>query len=178
MDERDAESLIAAAIPRTAGVWADVGAGDGTFTRALLHLLGPGSRIYAIDRDRKALARLARQTDGTTGSVIPVVADLAYPFELSGDAPPELDGMLFANILHYFRDPAELLGRLVAWLAPEGRVVIVEYDGRGPNRWVPYPVPRSRLPDLALRAGLKPPTITAERPSAYGGTMYVAVAER
>jgi len=178
MDERDAESLIAQAIPKTAGVWADVGSGDGTFTRALLHLLGPGSRVYASDRDRKALARLARQTDGTTGSVIPVAADLARPFELSGDARPELDGMLFANSLHYFRDPAEVLERLAAWLGPEGRVVIVEYDGRGPNRWVPYPILRSALPDLARRAGLKPPTITGERPSAYGGAMYVAVAER
>jgi trans-aconitate methyltransferase len=170
MDERDAESLIAAAIPRTAGVWADVGAGDGTFTRALLHLLGPGSRIYAIDRDRKALSNI--------GSAIPVVADLAHRFELPGVTRPELDGLLFANVLHYFRDPADVLTRLVAWLGPAGRVVIVEYDDRGPNRWVPYPVPRSRLPDLLRGAGLKPPTITAERPSAYGGTMYVAVAER
>lgn len=178
MDERDAESLIAKAIPRTAGVWADVGAGDGTFTRALLQLLGPGSRIYAIDRDRKALAKLVRQTDGTSSSVIPVVADLARQFELPGDTRPVLDGVLFANSLHYFRDPAELLGRLVAWLGPEGRVVIVEYDGRSANRWVPYPIPRSRIPDLVQHAGLKPPTITAERPSAYGGTMYVAVSER
>lgn len=178
MDERDAESLIAEAIPRTTGVWADVGAGDGTFTRALLHLLGPGSRIYAIDRDRTALARLARHTDGTSGSVIPVVADLAHPFELPGEVRPQLDGMVFANSLHYFGDPAELLGRLVAWLGPQGRVVIVEYDGRRPNRWVPYPLPRSRLPDLVRRAGLKPPTITAERPSAYGGSIYVAAAER
>ena len=178
MDERDAESLIAAAIPRTAGVWADVGSGDGTFTRTLLHLLGPGSRIYAIDRDRKALAKLARQTDGTSGSVVPVVADLAHPFKLPGDARPVLDGVLFANSLHYFRDPEDLLGRLVTWLGPEGRVVIVEYDGRPANRWVPHPIPISRLPDLVGRAGLKPPAITAERPSAYGGTMYVAVAER
>jgi SAM-dependent methyltransferase len=178
MNERDAELLIAEAIPRTAGVWADVGAGDGTFTRALLHLLGPGSRIYAIDHNRTALARLARQTDGMSGSVIPVDADLAHPFELPGNARPQLDGVLFANSLHYFREPADLLGRLVAWLGPEGRVVIVEYDGRSANRWVPYPLPRSRLLDLLRRAGLEPPTITAERPSAYGGTMYVAVAER
>jgi len=172
MDERDAVSLIAGAIPRTAGVWADIGAGAGTFTRALLQLLGPGSRVYAIDRDRKALSRL------TSDSVIPVVADLAQPFELPGDPAPRLDGIVCANILHYFGDPGELLGRLVPWLGSNGRVVIVEYDGRRPNRWVPYPIPRSRLSDLARNAGLQPPTITAERPSSYGGTIYVAAVER
>jgi len=172
MDERDAASLMARAIPKTAGVWADVGAGAGTFTRVLLQLLGAGSRVYAIDRDRRALSRL------TGDGVIPVIADLAQPFEIPGDPAPQLDGILCANILHYFRDPAELLRRLVVWLGPQGRMVIVEYDGRGPNRWVPYPVPRSRLPNLVRSVGLKPPAITAERSSAYGGMIYVAVAER
>lgn len=148
------------------------------FTRALLRLLGPRSIVYAVDRDGKALARLARQTPGASGTVVTIVADIAQPFELPGEQPPRLDGMLFANVLHYFPDPAELLGRLVAWLGPRGRVVIVEYEGRRPNRWVPYPVSLSQLPDLVRRAGLLPPTITASRPSAYGGTIYVAVAER
>ncbi len=172
MDARDAESLIAGAIPQTRGVWADVGAGGGSFTCALVRLLGPGSRVYAIDRDRKSLSRL--KSDG----VIPVVADLAHPFELPGDPRPRLDGLLFANVLHYFREPDKLLGRLVPWLGPKGRVVIVEYDGRGPNRWVPYPISRSQLADLVRGAGLKLPNIVGERPSAYGGTSYAAAAER
>jgi len=54
----DAQALIAGAVPRRAGVWADLGAGDGTFTQALARLLEPGSRIYAVDRDRAALAAL------------------------------------------------------------------------------------------------------------------------
>lgn len=178
MDQRDAESLIAGAIPESAGVWADLGAGDGTFTRALLRLLGPHARVYAIDRDRGALAKLMRSNGITRDNVIPVVADIARPFELPGNPFPRLDGMLFANLLHYFRDPAELIGRFVAWLRPHGRVVIVEYDGRRANSWVPYPISLAQLPDTLQRAGLPPPTITASRPSAYGGTMYVAVAER
>lgn len=62
--------------------------------------------------------------------------------------------MLFANTLHYLHDPADVLGRFVGWLRPHGRVVIVEYDGRQANRWVPYPVSLSQLPDLVRRAGL------------------------
>src|SRR6266481_225422 len=39
----EAVGLIGGAIPRRAGTWADFGAGDGTFTRALVELLGQDS---------------------------------------------------------------------------------------------------------------------------------------
>jgi trans-aconitate methyltransferase len=178
LDSRDAESLLAGAIPNRAGIWADLGAGDGTFTRALLGLLGPNALVYAIDHDREALATLMKSTGITGENVIPLVADIARPFDLPGRAQPALDGLLLANVLHYFRDPAALLGRFVAWLQPQGRVVIVEYDGRRANRWVPYPISRAELPGVVQRAGLSAPTITASRPSAYGGTIYVAAAEK
>lgn len=61
------------------------------FTRALLRLLGSESRVYAIDRDPKAIARLERLT-GSVGNVIPVVADIAQLFELPERPKPELDG--------------------------------------------------------------------------------------
>jgi hypothetical protein len=56
--------------------------------------------------------------------------------------------------------------------------VIVEYDRRAANRWVPYPIAMTRLPDLAARAGLSAPMVTATRPSAFGGILYVAAADR
>src|SRR5919197_1039767 len=96
----DAASLIAAAVPRHTGVWADLGAGDGTFTRALGRLLGPGSRIYAVDRDRAALASLERAgLDGIT--VTTVAADLTRLATLPGVAACTLDGVLLANTLHF-----------------------------------------------------------------------------
>ena len=59
MDTRDAIALIAGAVPtHESAVWADFGAGDGTFTRALLELLGSGARVYAVDRDATALAAI------------------------------------------------------------------------------------------------------------------------
>jgi len=60
MDTRDAVALLAGAVPREAGTWADLGAGTGTFTRALVELLGATARIYAVDRDASAVATLAR----------------------------------------------------------------------------------------------------------------------
>src|SRR5262249_1447870 len=62
--------------------------------------------------------------------------------------------------------------------APGGRVVIVEYDQREATRWVPYPIPRRRLAELAAAAGLAAPSFTASRASAFGGELYVARLER
>jgi hypothetical protein len=58
MNTREAVALIADAVPRASGTWADVGAGRGTFTRALVELVGPGSRIYAVDQDHIALGAI------------------------------------------------------------------------------------------------------------------------
>jgi SAM-dependent methyltransferase len=178
MNTPEATALIGDAVPRRRGVWADLGAGNGTFTRALAGRLGPGSRIYAVERDPDAITALQRWAARASAEVIPVRADFTGPLELPGFGPPGLDGMLLANALHYVREPGPVLSRLVQLVRPGGRVVVVEYDGRTANRWVPYPIPSLRLARLAADAGLLPPRVTATRPSAFGGTLYVACADR
>jgi hypothetical protein len=138
MHTHEAAALLAQAVPPGPAVWADLGAGGGTFTRALAARLGPGGRIYAVDRDAHAIAALQRWADRAKTDVIAVAA----------------------------------------LVRPGGRVVIAEYDGRIANRWVPFPLPSARLPALAAAAGLGPPVVTATRPSAFGGTLYVASAAR
>jgi trans-aconitate methyltransferase len=174
MKPRDAAALLAVAVPRHTGVWADFGAGDGTFSRALAARLDAGSRIYAVDRDSDALASLAHPGAASGVELISIAADFTRPLHLPGSAPHELDGMLFANALHFVREPASVLTQLVTWLRPGGSVVVVEYDGRRANRWVPYPIDVAQLERVAAAAGLSQPVITATRPSAYGGTIYVA----
>src|SRR5262249_7824833 len=158
--------LIAGAIPGQSGTWADLGAGSGTFTRALARLLDPTSRIYAVDRDKRAVESLRRSSAKGTPSIVPVVADLTRPFALPGLDGTLLDGILVANTLHFLRDSEAVLARLVAdWVRARGRVVLIEYDRRAASRWVPYPIPIARLPALAQSAGLSTPAITATRPS-------------
>src|SRR3989442_5078687 len=82
MDLRDAAALISNAVPQGAGLWVDFGAGDGTFTRALGRVLGPGARIYAVDRDPAALAILERGVENDGVNVIPVATDFARPLDL------------------------------------------------------------------------------------------------
>jgi SAM-dependent methyltransferase len=170
----EAVALIEAAVPRDEATWADVGAGDGTFTRALVALLGRDARIYAVDRDARAVASLRRWAARDGANVIPVEADFTLPLEL----PEVLDGLLAANALHFVRDADVVLARLAALVRPGGRVVLIEYDRRAASRWVPYPISVDRLPRLTASAGLSMPTITATRPSAFGGILYVAAADR
>ncbi|HJR65948.1 MAG TPA: class I SAM-dependent methyltransferase [Gemmatimonadaceae bacterium] len=178
MNTREATALIAAAVEGRGGTWADVGAGDGTFTRALAELLGPGSRIYAVDNDARAMRRLEQWAARAKASVMSVVADFTGPFELPSFGERLLDGMLAANALHFVRDPAGVLARLVERVRPGGRVVVIEYDRRRASRWVPYPIDSDRLPEIAAHAGLTAPTFTATRPSLYGGAIYVGAMDR
>ncbi len=174
MNAQDAVALLAPAFPGHAGAWADFGAGDGTFTAALARLLGPGSTIYAVDRNVAALKSLKRLPQVAGVDVLPIVGDFTQPLELPGAARQGLDGMLFANALHFVPDPEVVLGRLVTSLRPGGHVVIVEYARRAASRWVPYPIEPARLGQIAAAAGLSEPSITATRPSSYGGNLYVA----
>jgi trans-aconitate methyltransferase len=173
VNARDAADLIASAVGDSGGVWADMGAGAGTFTRALITLLRPGSRIHAVDLDPAAVGALRKLGN----SVNAIQGDFSKPPSLPAfDA--SLDGMLFANALHFVPDPEIVLEQLVKRLKPGGRLVIVEYDRRAANPWVPYPIESDRWQQLASDAGLENPLVTARRKSEYAGELYAAVAVR
>ena len=177
LESSEALELIASGVPRRAGTWADLGAGGGTFTLALAERLGAGSRVYAVERDTRALAKLKRAAAGAAAEVITVAADFTAAFELPG-LHGGLDGMLIANALHYVGDAAVTLARLAQRLRVGGRLVLIEYDRPGANPWVPHPIPAAQLPALAAATGFSTPIVTARTPSAFGGDLYVAAADR
>jgi ubiquinone/menaquinone biosynthesis C-methylase UbiE len=177
MELPEAVALIRDAVVGREGVWVDLGAGHGVFTRALAELLNENSRIYAVDRDARALSELAHRAGARGADVKAVEGDLTQDLSLPGHTGP-LDGMLLANSLHFVADQAAVLGRLVRRLRPGGRLVLVEYDRRASSRWVPYPIPLSQLAGLTAAAGLSAPRLTASRPSEYGGVLYSAAMDR
>jgi trans-aconitate methyltransferase len=167
----DAVELIRDAVAGSGNQWADLGAGRGTFTRALVELLGADGRVVAVDREASSIAEL-QELAKTATNVSVIEGDITQEIAL-----PPLDGILLANALHFVKEPGALLARLVEHLEPGGRVVIVEYDRRAASRWVPYPIGIADLPKLAAAAKLSRFTVTDSRPSNYEGTIYCAVAK-
>jgi ubiquinone/menaquinone biosynthesis C-methylase UbiE len=131
----DARALIAHPSLTGAGPqsWADLGAGDGTFTVALASLLPARSVIHAIDLDRRALAEIPER-HGRVEIVTHVGDFTSFPWPFS-----TLDGLLMANSLHYVADQSGFLQRSKAHLA-RPRILLVEYDTNQANPWVPFPL--------------------------------------
>ncbi|MFZ4814156.1 MAG: class I SAM-dependent methyltransferase [Phototrophicaceae bacterium] len=137
-------NLIRAGVRSTGGTWADFGAGDGNFTRALRELVGDAATLYALDKDRHAL-------NGQPRDVKTVVAD----FTQALPALPLFDGLLVANALHFVRwNQAEAFARIAKTLTAGGTFLIVEYEtSSGHPVWVPNPIPFAKFSHMAAQLG-------------------------
>jgi ubiquinone/menaquinone biosynthesis C-methylase UbiE len=149
--------------------WCDLGSGSGTFTVALAQLLAPGSTIYAVDFDERALERIRDQHNGV--KIRKILGDL----QSSSLRLPPVAGILMANTLHFIQEQQIFLKKL---RSVADRFLIVEYERSKPNRWGPYPVGFERLRQLFTEAGVERVEKLTTRPSRFGGTMYSAFAER
>jgi SAM-dependent methyltransferase len=171
VNHSDLVGLIEEGVSARGGRWADLGAGEGAFTRALADLLGPGSHITAVDRDERALRILAGEKfDGV--EVDSKVGDFTKPLGLSG-----LDGVVMANSLHFLRDKASALELVRGMLRPGGSLVIVEYGTDRGNPWVPHPFTYERWEKMAAQAGFVGTRILRTIPSRHTGSMYSALSE-
>lgn len=180
MEHDAAVRLLRPAVPARGGAWADLGAGRGTFTAALADLLGSAGRVFALDRDRAAVAALrdlAGRRHEHRAEIRPVEGDFRRL-----DGVPELDGVrldgaLFANALHFVDSPGDVLSDVAGRLRDGGAVAVIEYEGRSPSPWVPHPLPPDRLERAARAAGIGRPRIVGRHPSRYRGSMYCALLE-
>lgn len=145
--------------------WADLGCGNGTFTNALAGLLPQGSSIYAIDQQSQHFGY--------------PINFIRANFETDDLPISGLDGILMANSIHYVKDKQHLIRKLEGHFTGEANFLVVEYDTKSANQWVPYPLPFVKLKELFTYLGYKNISKLAERPSVYDNTnIYAAVARR
>jgi len=165
---RDADlvALLEKGVERGAYRWADLGAGEGNFTRALATLLGPGAHITAVDKDASALRAIGGEAETR-------VADFTKPLDLH-----DLDGVVMANSLHFVRNKPPVLASVRAMLEPGGRLIVVEYETDRGNPWVPHPLSFETWKRLAADAGFVGTERIGSVPSRYFGSMYSALTRR
>lgn len=172
MNHQDHVHLIRGGIPQPGGVWADLGSGEGAFTLALAECLGPGSEIFSVDKDGRALQRQeqALHAQFPQLKLTTLQDDFTRPLPV-----PALDGVVTANALHFLRDKGPALHQIRAALKPGGRLIVVEYNVDRGNLWVPHPFSYSRWVKLAQQHGFIQTELLATRPSRFLGEIYSAL---
>jgi ubiquinone/menaquinone biosynthesis C-methylase UbiE len=150
-------------------VWADLGSGEGLFSRALATLLPQGSTIYAVDQNKSALQRIKQQER--------VVIKPTYANFVKDDLPShDLNGILMANALHFVEDKTSLIKKLAGYCRKDHCFLIVEYDTDTPNPWVPYPLGFGSLQQFFHQCGYTSVDKIHEVPSLYGRSkIYSAI---
>lgn len=169
MLHQEAVKLIKGGVERVPDVqvWIDLGAGSGTFTRAIAELIGPEGKVYAVDRNKQILKSIPIAKNGAT--IVTVAKDFTANLSLE-----KADGILIANALHFVRHKIPFIEKIKSWLKEGGRILIVEYDIETPNQWIPYPVSFGVLEKISSQAGLSVEKIGAHPSQYHEFGMYAA----
>ncbi len=131
---------------------ADIGAGPGLFEVPMAKAVGPSGRIYAEDIDAGFFPAIrARVADAHVANVETVLGkftDPALPVK-------NVDVALFHDVIHHVEKRAEYIATLAGYLAPSGRIVVVDYEpGKGPHKDQPaLEVSREQLASWMRAAG-------------------------
>ncbi|MDH4090791.1 MAG: class I SAM-dependent methyltransferase [Cyclobacteriaceae bacterium] len=171
MELHTAVRLIESGVPQGVEIqqWADLGAGNGLFTKALATLLGKGSTVTAVDTDESALRSIMLPSKDV------ILNKIHLDFSSTTLEMRNLDGILMANSLHFIPEKAFMLDRFASCLHASGRLIVVEYNTNIANPWVPYPISFHVLQKLAAKQ-FNAITKIGETHSAYSrANMYAAL---
>jgi 2-polyprenyl-3-methyl-5-hydroxy-6-metoxy-1,4-benzoquinol methylase len=131
---------------------ADIGAGSGLLEGPLARAVGPGGRVYAVEIDAgffpEIMKRAAAAQVTNVETVLGKFTDPALPVT-------SIDVALFHDVLHHVENRAVYIRTLAGYLAPSGRIAIVDYEGgKGPHREQPdLEVTRAQLAGWMKDAG-------------------------
>ena len=134
----------------TLQTWADLGCGNGLFTKVLATLLADGSTVYAIDKADTF------HIDNNISKSKTNIFFRRQDIEKQELNLPALDGILMANVLHYVRDKEPFIEKLKRSMKQNASFLIVEYYTDQPvPHWVPFPLSFTAATQLFRQAGYK-----------------------
>jgi ubiquinone/menaquinone biosynthesis C-methylase UbiE len=107
---------------------ADIGSGSGLFTRPIAKAAAPGA-VYAVDIDQALLDIVARSARDAGLSNVKTVRGAAADPHLPG----RVDLIFVCDALHHIANQGEYLKTLRKYLAPGGRVAVIDFSDRWPD---------------------------------------------
>jgi ubiquinone/menaquinone biosynthesis C-methylase UbiE len=140
---------------RPGSIVADIGAGAGAFEGALSAAVTPTGTVYAVDIEQGLLDHIAARAKSLGLSNVRVVlgqyTDPALPSK-------NVETALIYDVLHHIKDRETYLKNLAGYLAPAGRIAVVDFiPGKGghPND-AEQQVSKTQADAWMAAAGLKP----------------------
>jgi ubiquinone/menaquinone biosynthesis C-methylase UbiE len=123
------DEVVAKLRLRPGSLVADIGAGAGAFEGALSAAVGPTGTVYAVDIEPGLVAHIAdrAKTLGLSNvrGVVGKYTDPAIP-------ATNIDAALIYDVLHHIKDREIYLKTLAGYLAPGGRIAVVDFvPGKG-----------------------------------------------
>ena len=146
------DDVVAAMKLKPGQTVADIGAGTGLFDVPMGKAVGPPGHVYAVEIDRAFFPMIRKRVaDAHVDNVQTVLGrftDPALPVK-------NVDVALFHDVMHHIEKRAEYIKTLAPYLAPSGRIVVVDYEpGKGPHRDQPQlEVSRAQLAGWMRDAG-------------------------
>ena len=132
---------------------ADIGAGSGLLEVPLAKTVGPRGRVFAVEIDPgffpEIKKRVAAAQMTNVETVLGKFTDPALPVK-------SIDLALFHDVMHHVENRAAYIKTLAGYLAPSGRIAVVDYEGgKGPHPSQPeLEVTREQLTGWMHDAGL------------------------
>ena len=139
---------------RPGAVVADIGAGAGVFEGPLANAVSPGGTVYAVDIDKGLLDHIASRAGKAGLTNVKIVlgqfTDPALPVR-------NVDVAFIYDVLHHIEKRDEYLKALAGYLAPGGRIAVVDFlPGYGHGNDATQQVTRQQTDAWMATAGLKP----------------------
>ncbi len=108
----------------------DMGCGNGFYTLQLAEMVGDKGQVLAVDIQQQMLRLLeARAEKAKLKNIKPILGSLVDPRLPEG----KVDLILCVDVYHEFSHPEQMLAAMRKSLAPNGRIVLVEFRAEDPK---------------------------------------------
>jgi ubiquinone/menaquinone biosynthesis C-methylase UbiE len=133
-DEREREercSLMLAKLGVKPGMnVCDMGCGNGFYTIKMAKMVGKNGQVYAVDIQPEMLVKLKQRAKiAKVENYTPILGSTTDPKLPKG----KIDLILLVDVYHEFSNPEEMLAGMRQSLAPDGKIVLVEFRGEDPE---------------------------------------------